>query len=135
MPPLPKPEFLGDHPDDRPTLSSCRTYDGTLEPLSVDGPINQLNQPVATSLESLSPAFPLNLLFDFERDRVLSDDLSLLPLLASGGSIKDTRLGVDRPDPPMPIASDTLNQLLLNDNAGEVGVGGADLPLLPFRAE
>lgn len=135
MPPLPNPELFGDHPDDRPALSSCRTYDGTFDPLRVEGPISQPHHPEAASLESPSPAFPFPLPFDFERDLVLNDDLSLLPLLDSGGSMKDTRFGVDRPDPPIPMASDTLCQLLLIDNAGDVGVGGADLPLRPFKAE
>lgn len=59
--------------------------------------------------------------------------LSFGPL--SGSSANDTRFGVLRPDVPMPIASDTLSQLLLSDNAGEIGVGGAERPLLPFIAD
>lgn len=49
--------------------------------------------------------------------------------------MKDTRFGVERPELPMPMASETLSQLLLRDSAGEVGVGGADRPLLPLSAE
>lgn len=49
--------------------------------------------------------------------------------------MNDTRFGVDRPELLMPMASDTLSQLLLNESAGDVGVGGADLPRVPFSAE
>lgn len=49
--------------------------------------------------------------------------------------MKETRFGVERPELPMPIASETLSQLLLSESAGDVGVGGADRPLLPLSAE
>ena len=136
MPPPPKPELLGDHAAPRTSRSSWRTYDGTFEPLSVDGPMSQDNHPEGASLESLSPALPLPFRLDRERDRDRNDDLSLPPLLLdSGGSMNDTRFGVDRPDAVMPIASDTLSQLLLSESAGDVGVGGADRPLRPLSAE
>lgn len=133
----PKLDALGAQAAPRTSLSSCLTYGGTAAPFAGPGlgPISQLHHPLGVSLSS-SPGFVLPLPFDFERDRVRRDDLSLLPLLpASGGSMKETRFGVVRPDPVMPIASDTLSQLLLSERVGDVGVGGADLPLRPFSAD
>ena len=133
LPPMPA---LGAHPAPLTSLSSCLTYGGTPEDaLAGVGPISQLHQPVGVSLESPSPDLPLSFPLDLDRERVRKDDLSFVLFAASGGSINDTRLGVERPELPMPIASDTLSQLLLRERAGEVGVGGADLPLLPLRAE
>ena len=98
--------------------------------------MSQLHHPDGPSLESLSPALPLPLRLERERDECeRSDDLSLPRLLDSGGSMNDTRFGVDRPELLMPMASDTLSQLLLSESAGDVGVGGADLPRVPFSAE
>lgn len=49
--------------------------------------------------------------------------------------MKETRFGVERPELPILMASETLCQLLLNEGVGDVGVGGAERPLLPLSAE
>ena len=118
--------------------SSFLIYAGTADALPCAGgagPKSHIHHlPAPSSDELLSRPFPF-FLRDFERERVFSVDLSLPCESASGGSMNDTRLGVLRPEPPTPKASDTLSQLLLTDSAGEMGVGGAERPLRPFIAD
>lgn len=111
-------------------------------------PSSHVHQGPSPSLPSLLPlSLPfLDLDFDFDRDLDRDNALSFFWPVSGGSSAKDTRFGVDLPLDPLALklrASETLNQLPLNDGAGDTGVGGAvrlsrsllTLFTLPFSTE